>query len=169
MIEKWKCIKGYELYPIYQVSNYGRVKRLNSNEHKILKPFYKQGYLYIGLCKDGKQKQFRLHRLVAEAFIPNPNNLPEVNHKDEDKTNNRADNLEWCTSKENTNYGSRNSKISTALTKAVIGYNDRGFEKRFNSMTEASICVSRSSPSHIGDCCRGKRKTSGGLKWRFAE
>ena len=163
MIETWKSIPDYDIDSIYQVSTLGRVKRITSDGERILKPFYKHGYSYIGLCKNGKQKHFRLSRLVAEAFIPNPDN------KDEDKTKNQVDNLEWCTSKENTNYGTRNLKISKAVSKAVIGYDDRGYERYFNSMTEASNYIGGSSPSHIGNCCRGKRKTSGGLKWRFAE
>ena len=169
MIESWKSIPYYDINPIYQISTLGRVKRITSDGERIIKPFRKHGYLYVGLCKNGKQKHFRLNRLVAEAFIPNPDNLPAVNHKDEDKTNNQVNNLEWCTPKYNTNYGTRNQKISKAVSKAVIGYDDQGYEEYFNSMTEASNYIGVSSPSHIGDCCRGKRKTSGGLKWRFVE
>lgn len=112
--EVWKDIQGYE--GLYQVSNLGRVKHLPyeyminntkiiKKEH-ILKPHKNNcGYMLVSLFKSRKNRQFFLHRLVAKAFIPNTNNLPEVNHKDEDKTNNRLSNLEWCTRKYNINYG----------------------------------------------------------------
>ena len=162
----YKPIPGFENYV---VTTEGKVFRSCNYITREINPFTKNGYTYVCLRnRDGIQKHKRVHRLVAEAFIPNPDNLPEVNHKDEDKTNNHVDNLEWCTPKENTNYGTRNQKISKAVSKAVIGYDGRGYEKHFNSMTEASNYIEGSSPSHIGDCCRGKRKTSGGLKWRFA-
>jgi len=113
MIEEWKDIKGYEGY--YQVSNLGRVRSMPRTIHRkkfgnvyvkchILKSTESFGYKYVSLCK-GSQKRLRIHRLVAEAFIPNPDNLPQVNHKDEDKSNNRADNLEWCTQEYNQSYG----------------------------------------------------------------
>ena len=118
MREIWKDVKGYE--GLYQVSNLGRVKRLRFiNRHldfkqeKILKP-YKDGgdyYFVIGLHKNGKKKYKAIHRLVAEAFIPNPNNYPIVNHKDENKENNYVDNLEWCTHKYNSNYGNARTKM----------------------------------------------------------
>ena len=113
--ECWKPIKDYE--GIYEVSNYGRVKSLerviyNSGtknglytiHEKIIKQRInkkRHGYCELSLHKNGKEKRFKVHRLVAEAFIPNPNNLPEVNHIDGNKENNHASNLEWCTSKEN--------------------------------------------------------------------
>ena len=93
--EIWKPIKGYEDY--YEVSNLGRVKSLRNNLIMKLVPSGKKGYLGINLRVNGTSKSFRINRLVAETFIPNPNNLPEVNHKDYDKTNNCVDNLEWCT------------------------------------------------------------------------
>ena len=118
--EVWKDVVGYE--GLYQVSNLGRVKSLGFDKwHKgrILKQSFdsKRNYLFVGLHKDGKIKQKNVHRLVAETFIPNPDNLPCVNHKDEDKTNNfvfvnkdgsvdlNKSNLEWCTVAYNTNYG----------------------------------------------------------------
>lgn len=113
MIEIWKDITGYE--GLYQVSNLGRVKStqyFHGTNERILKPISTHnGYFRVHLRKDGKLKTFKIHRLVAEAFIPNPDNLPQINHKDEDKTNNRVDNLEWCSARYNCNYGGRNELI----------------------------------------------------------
>ena len=102
MIKKiWKPIIGYE--NLYKINNYGEVLSLRSN--KILKPNDNGiGYFIIQLCKNGKRKNYLIHRLVAEHFLDNPNNLPEVNHKDEDKSNNFVNNLEWCKHKYNMNY-----------------------------------------------------------------
>ena len=116
MKEEWKTIEGYENY---QVSNLGNVKSLDYNrtgKEKILKPAKnKNGYSMIQLFQNGKGKGFLLHRLVAQAFLPNPNNYPQVNHKDEDKTNNLFSNLEWCTPSYNNNYGTKNERHSKAL------------------------------------------------------
>ena len=103
MQEVWKDIKGYE--GLYQISNTGKVKGLKRN--KVLKPILQRsGYYYVDL----QRKRRLVHRLVAEAFIDNPDNLPEVNHKDENKLNNSVENLEWCDSKYNANYGTRNKR-----------------------------------------------------------
>ena len=112
-VEVWKDIEGYE--GIYQISNTGQVKSLArkcsgrySNREIIKKPFVeKDGYFTVGLYKDGKYRYCRVHRLVAIAFIPNPNNYPEVNHIDENKQNNNVENLEWCTTRYNLTYGHR--------------------------------------------------------------
>lgn len=119
MKEIWKDIEGYE--GLYQVSNLGRVKRLKGKYRKserILKQgINKQGYLLVCLCKDNTHKMGRVHRLVAQAFIPNSENKPQVNHIDEDKTNNNVDNIEWMTAKENNNHGSRN--VRSAISKGT--------------------------------------------------
>ena len=103
-------------YDKYEVSNYGNVASLNyaqSGKRKLLKPIRdKQGYLHVHFSVNGKQSGFPIHRLVAMAFIPNENNYPEVNHIDENKTNNHMDNLEWVTPKMNSNHGTRNLRIS---------------------------------------------------------
>lgn len=99
-MEIWKDIEGFE--GLYQVSNYGRVKGLKTNT--ILKPNEHTGYLRVQLSKNGKQTNHFIHRLVARTFIPNPENKPEVNHKDADKKNNHVENLEWVTSKENSRH-----------------------------------------------------------------
>ena len=121
--EIWKPIEGYE--GLYEVSNTGRVRsidRYDSRNHfrrgRILKLSYDTvGYLIVGLHSNGKKKTYLVHRLVAPAFIPNPDNLPQVNHRDEDKTNNRVENLEWCDSKYNLSYGTRNIRIRETLIK----------------------------------------------------
>ena len=116
MKEMWRSIKGYE--GLYEISNKGRVKSLARYykafgyrkiiiEEKIMSPVESpQGYYQIGLSKEGAKKHVQIHRLVAQAFIPNPQSLPFINHKDENKKNNCVDNLEWCTPEYNVNYGS---------------------------------------------------------------
>lgn len=95
---------------LYQVSNLGRIRSIK-NGTKIKKQYERpNGYMQVCLYQNGKITTYKTHRLVAEAFIPNINNLPEVNHKDENKINNCVDNLEWCTSSYNKNYGTRNTK-----------------------------------------------------------
>ena len=114
MIEKeeFRDIPGYE--GLYEVSNLGRVRR----NGRILKPLkHRDGYLKIDLNKQGIRKGVYIHRLVGLAFIPNPDNLPCINHKDEDKTNNTVKNLEWCTREYNNNYGTRNERISESQYK----------------------------------------------------
>lgn len=126
--EIWRSIDGYE--GLYEVSNTGLIRSLdrfvgnrNRIKGKILSiRIEKDGYCSVALSKDGKIKRYKIHRLVAQAFIPNPEGLPQVNHKDENKTNNNVDNLEWCTSKYNINYGSRLNK--SLLTKSERGYID---------------------------------------------
>ena len=113
MEEIWKDIEGYE--GLYQVSNFGNIRSLETiaPSGKFVKQIIrkqskdKDGYCIIGLNKNKSQKTYKVHRLVAKSFIDNPNNLPEINHKDEDKTNNKVSNLEWCNSKYNLTYGAR--------------------------------------------------------------
>ena len=121
MKEIWKDIKGYE--GLYQVSSLGRIKsleRVDSNNHRVHERILKlrhneHGYYECALCKEGKQKKLKVHRLVADAFIPNVNNYPVVNHKDEVRDNNIVDNLEWCTHKYNINYGTAQKRKSDKL------------------------------------------------------
>lgn len=166
-MEEWKDIDGYE--GLYQISNLGRVKSLKFGKEKILKPKKGKGYLRIGLCKKGKYKHYYVHRLVASTFIENPYNLPQVNHKNEDKTNNSVDNLEWCTSKYNINYGTGHKRS------ALNHINHPSFSKKvlcvetgiaYNSMRQAQreTGIAQQSISH---CCLGKRKTAGKLHWKY--
>lgn len=178
MNEIWKDIDGYE--GLYQVSNLGRVKSLNYNhtrKEKILK-FGKisknRDYLQVNLCKNGKVKRHLVHILVAQAFIPNPKNLPQVNHKDEDKTNNCVDNLEWISRKENCNYGTRNLRISEKLTngicsKKIYQYSlDGTFISEWPSAHEIERQTSFASSS-IYKVCNGKHKhkSAYGFVWRY--
>ena len=175
-MEHWKSIAGYE--GIYEVSDLGRVKSLNYNHtetEKILKPGKNnRGYLHVYLCKDGHVKKFKVHRLVADAFIPNPNNLATVNHKDEVKTNNVASNLEWMSVKDNNNYGTRSKRISKSNTNnPKISKQIQMFDKKtgellatFPSLMEAER-VTGIYHGNISTCCNGKRKSAGGYIWRY--
>ena len=166
MNEEWRDIEGYE--GLYQVSNLGRVRSLNCRGHKgcigILTPRLDgKGYEMVALYKEGKARNTKVHRLVAQAFIPNPNNLPQVNHKDENKTNNNVKNLEWCTNKYNLNYGTRNKRAAKTMGKKVVCV---ATGEIFNGIREASrkYNIDRSD---ISKCCQGKRKTAGGYKWEY--
>ena len=147
-MEKWKDVIGFE--GLYQVSSLGRLKSLN---RKVWNPGMncyrtqysrilslvtdKGGYLRVTLSKDGKVKQYLVHRIVAEAFLPNPNNLPQINHIDECKTNNSVDNLEWCNNEYNCNYGNHNSNISDTQSIPIAQYRlDGTFIKTWKSSRE---------------------------------
>lgn len=171
--EIWKNIPEF---PNYQVSNKGEVKSLNYNQtkkEKIMKPHKNiGGYLQIQLSKKGKIKNITVHRLVAEAFIPNPLNLPQINHRNEDKTDNRVENLEYCDAKYNSNFGTRNERVSKKL-KGV--YNTKRskpvkcFESGliYPSLNEAQRQLGLPY-QHICACCNGKRNTCGGLHFEYA-
>ena len=169
--EIWKDIQGYEGY--YQISNMGRVKSLNYNKtgkERIMKlDKVKGGYLQLYLYKDGKRKHYLVHRLVAQVFLENPDNLPEVNHKDEDKQNNCVDNLEWCSSSYNNSYNDKGKKIGKKLSKPVIGINKvSGLILEFPSAREAERMTGINNSS-ITKCCKGKRKSTGGYVWYYAD
>ena len=186
MKEIWKDVKGYE--GLYQISNLGRIKSLNYKgtcREGILKPHKnKYGYMYITLYRNGEHKSLRVHRLVAKAFIPNPHNLPEVNHKDENCINNfvyinedgtvnlENSNLEWCTSEYNHNYGTHNERIGKAnynknTSKHVFQYDlDNNLINVFPSGKEAQRQLGFDQ-STISACCLGKRKSYKGFIWRY--
>ena len=174
MTEIWLPIEGYE--NLYEVSNLGRVRRLESFvtskngvtrkvPGKILKPMAVRGYLKVVLSKNGINRNYYLLRLVATAFIPNPDKKPQVNHLSEDKLNNYAENLEWCTAQENSNYGTRNKRVSEKLGKPVLCVE---LNQIFPSLTEAArqLCLSVEAISNV---LAGRHKTAGGYHWEFAE
>ena len=183
-MEEWRDIEGFEGY--YQISNMGRVKSLertvrNSRGYRIvaeriLKPqSNSKGYLYVNLYKDGKMKRCRVNRLVAQAFLPNPDNLPEVNHKDEDKQNNCMDNLEWCSHSYNNSYNGRAKKIgekntnNPKISKPVFSVNKvSGLIVEFPSLIEAERQTGISNSS-ICKCLKGKRNSAGGCVWFYAD
>ena len=175
MREEWKPVKGYE--GKYMVSNMGRVKSLNykrTGKEEILKASDNSyGYLYVNLCKDGKGKWYRINRLVAQAFLENPQNLPEVNHKNEDKTDNRVENLEWCSRSYNLNYGTRNKKagkkIAEKNSKPIFSVDkESGLIMWWQSAHEAERCTGINN-SNIIQCCKGKLKSAGGHIWFYAD
>lgn len=166
--EIWCPIKGYG--GLYQVSDQGRVRSLKFGKELILKSARdKGGYLMVAICKNGEQKTYRIHRLVAQTFIPNPDNLPEVNHKDEDKTNNSVQNLEWCSSKYNVNFGTRTRRMSEKRSKPVLQYTKSGeFVKEWKSATDVQRNLGFAK-QHISDCCTGRYKSANGYIWKYKD
>ena len=164
--EYWKPVVGYEGH--YQVSNFGRVKSIKFGKEIILKQKQSMdGYYSVNLSKNGIVKTYCVHRLVAEAFIDNPDNLPQVNHKDEDKLNNNVDNLEWCDAKYNTNFGTCIERRSKKKSKTVLQYTlDGQFVREWLSAKQAEREGGFSSKC-ISMCCRGKLKTYKGYIWRY--
>ena len=166
MEEIWKDIEGYE--GLYQVSNLGNVKSLNyrqTKREKILKSVNdKDGYLFVSLCKNSVIKHYSIHRLVADVFIDNPNNYPQVNHKDENKTNNNVDNLEWCSPKYNTNYGTTINRRSEKHKKAIYCLET---DKIYKSLTECAkeLNLSIVNISHV---LNGQQKQAKGLTFFYA-
>lgn len=161
-MEVWKDIEGYE--GLYQVSSWGRVKRLNTG--RILKGRKNtNSYLTVGLCKNGEQKDYLIHRLVAQAFIPNPHNKPQVNHIDENKENNHAENLEWVTAKENNNHGTHNLRASKTKSIPIICI-ETGIE--FYGISECSRQMGLND-GNITSVLKGKRKTCGGYTFKYKE
>ena len=171
MTEVWKDVKNYE--GLYQISNLGNVKRISSG--KRLKPYNRKGYIRVALSKDDTTKHIDIHRLVAQAFIPNPENKPEVNHIDGDKSNNEVSNLEWCTRKENMNHAKNTGlwKMTDDMKKGLdqskrtyqydLNYN---FIQSLESAEEASRQL-HINTGNLHSCCEGKRKTAGGYIWSY--
>lgn len=163
--EIWKPVKEFE--GKYEVSNYGRIKSFSRKEI-ILKPAVdKDGYLFVRLYNNKIYKTFKVHRLVANTFIPNPNNYPQINHINEDKTDNRVDNLEWCTANYNINYGNRTRKSAMSKSKPVIQYSKEGviiMEWLSCSEVERELGYSH---QNIGRCCLGKGKLAYGYIWKY--
>lgn len=178
--EIWKDIPEYE--GLYQASNLGRIKRLKTavrgaygNERtlqeRICKPHrHPNGYTSVCLCKNGVAKTVSIHRVIATLFLPNPNNLPQVNHKDENKQNNNASNLEWCDAQYNLTFGTRVQRVTKKLCRTVRCYSMDGsvvgvfdgiaIAKRELNLPSGAIPL-------IVNCCKGKRKTAYGYKWEY--
>lgn len=195
MEEIWKDVKDFE--GLYQVSNFGRVRRLDSyvnswnglknKKGRILKTTVNHyGYCVVDLCKDNKKKQHRVHRLIAETFIPNPENKPEVDHINTIRTDNRVENLRWVTDKEQRNnpltkqhcsdcqkgekgywYGVRkgDNPCSKKVDQLTL---DGEYIQTFNSIVEAGEYVNAKYSCHIGQCCNGKQHTAYNYIWRWS-
>lgn len=175
MKEIWKDIEGYE--GLYQVSNLGRVKSLprlvynhtgyiNRGEVILKQSTYCKYYKQVSLYRDDSWESHTVHRLVAQAFIPNPSSLPQINHKDENPSNNCVENLEWCTAKYNMNYGNRPFVGSAKCVKQID--NDGNVIARFRSISDASrkTGISRGNISSVLN--GGKyRHNAGNYKWEF--
>ena len=173
--EIWRDILEYE--GLYQVSNLGRVKSLKrkyrKNENFIKTHKNKNGYISVILSKNNISKNFLVHRLVAQAFIPNFNNLLEINHKNENKSDNCVSNLEWCSRKYNVNYNNLNKRINRInrkdLSKQVCQYDLKGnFIKEWVSVMEIQRQLKYYN-SAICECCNGKRRNAYGYIWKYSQ
>lgn len=184
MEEIWKNIEGYE--GLYECSNYGNIKSLAMDvkmpngglrhyDERILKPRVdKYGYLYINLSKNGKIKTFKIHRLVAQTFLDNPNNLPCVNHKDENKLNNIPENLEYCTVAYNNSYGTRTERMKRFgknhhRSKSILQI-DKDTDEIIREW-DSGMDIQRElgySQTNISACCRGIYNQAYGFKWRYS-
>lgn len=183
-MEEWKNIKGFE--GLYQVSNEGRVKSLQREitykdgrkkiiKERILKNILSDlGYYHVMLSKNGVTKRYKVHRLVANEFIENPNNLPIINHKDENPKNNVVDNLEWCTQGYNVRYGTaiergKQKQLNRKdLSKEVEQYNlDKQLIETYKSASEVIRKNSQFSITSITRCCRGEQNNYKGYIWKY--
>lgn len=178
MAEEWRDVVGYEGY--YEVSNMGRVRSIGRYVKTAWGFRFKQphimsenihpitGYHMVCLAKDGAKRTYMVHRLVAFAFIANPENKPQINHKNENKSDNRSANLEWMTAKENNNFGTKNERVSkankTSKCKPVAQIKDGVVVEIFPSTISAKHIA---DPGHIGACALGKRLTAGGYAWKY--
>ena len=164
-MEEWRPVVGYE--GRYEVSNLGRVRRI-----KIIEPVKKKhGYMQVSLeDRNRVRKSFRLHRIVATAFIPNPDNKPQVNHKDENPENNQVDNLEWATAEENTNYGSRTARAAAknGSKTPIVQIDPKTLEVIGEYPGQSTAAkVTGIGVSCINACLRRKQKKAGGYLWEY--
>lgn len=178
MQEIWKDIEGYE--GIYQISNLAKIKRIApySNQYNIkwksnkilnTKIQDQHDYCIVILSKNNKRHCFRVHRLVAQTFIPNPENKPQVNHIDGNKSNNKVSNLEWCTCSENLYHSYRTLHRKSAVAKRIMQYD---LNHTFIKLWESSLQIEKElhiNHSNIIQCCNNKRKTANNFIWRYAD
>lgn len=164
MNEIWKDVVGYE--GLYQVSNLGRVKSIRKNLIMSTPINATDGYSRVNLKRKGQQKQCLVHRLVGAAFIDNPNNLPLLNHINENKSDNRVENLEWCDKSYNMHYGTCIERISKKLSKPILCV-ELGII--FDNAIKATefLGLSKGTATHINRCAIGKEERSGGFHWRY--
>ena len=170
MEEIWKPIKDYE--GLYEVSNLGKIKTLSRiiNGRKMPEKIKKldktkQGYLRVQLSKNKENKKYSVHRLVAQAFILNPNNLPCVNHIDENPSNNNVNNLEWCTHLYNNLYNEKHKRNCKKIKQLDKSYNIINI---FDSVNEASQ-KTNIIRTEISNCLNKRQKTAGGYHWQYYE
>ena len=179
--EEWRDIRGFEGF--YQVSNLGRVRSVEREvkmkdfvvtRRSFIKKIHKKtnGYYGLLLSKNDSSKNYSIHRLVAEAFIPNPLNLPQVNHKNEDKSDNRAENLEWCTAKYNSNYGTRKLRVMMN-NKRMCGRKvvciDLSGKAIAHYPSVQSVKEDGYNAALVHACCIGNRHTHHGMYWKFEQ
>ena len=162
-IEIWKDIPGYE--GLYKVSSIGRV--FGEKKKGLLNPFNNRGYLRVTLFKNGVGKHYSIHRLVAVTFIPNPMQLPQINHINENKSDNRVENLEWCDIDYNVNYGTCRERAMKKHRKPVLQFTlDGKFVKEWNAARTAEKTFSNTF-GRICAVCKGYKKSAYGYKWEY--
>ena len=179
--EEWRPVKGFEGY--YEVSNQGRVRSLdnyrrvcdvNGVEHmRFVKGVVRKlqllpnGYVSVSLKSMGKHRRFNVHRLIAETFIPNPHNLPEVNHKDEDKSNNRVDNLEWCDRLYNANYGTGRQRMIMTKSRQIEQLTLDGRHVAYYDSGNEAARMTNYNRTSIHKALNGTQNTAYGYQWRY--
>ena len=160
-----KVFENGDIYSCERLIKWRGVYKKCSSK-KLTQHIDKYGYCFVRLNKDGRRLLVKVHRLVAEAFLPNKDNLPSINHKNEVKSDNRVENLEWCSVFYNNHYNDRYSKMKN-LRKPVGQYSINGeFVDKFSSIREAAI-KNNYSKAHIGNCCNNRVKTAYGYIWKF--
>lgn len=161
-MEEWKQIIDY---PNYEISNYGNVR--NTLTNRILNPYKRKDYLFVNLVNSIGRKEHRVHRLVGFYFINNPNNYPDINHKDEIKSNNHYSNLEWCNKQYNNTYGTRLKRQSESIEINVYKYSlNNQFIERYKSIKDAGR-KNNILPCNISNCLNNRQKTAGGFIWKY--